>query len=278
MHVLSLQRVTRSFALTSDHATLAPMDAPQPVLIYDGRCRFCVREASRLARWVRGGVRLESFRDAGVIERYPGLTAAQCEQALQLIEPDGRIRSGAEAVARTLRLNPRIAPLTWVYYVPLLRSVFDRGYRIVARNRFRLRGEVCTDETCGVHQAREPPPGRTHVRDLFLRLLGLIFLIAFLSLLSQPRVDFQLWFLLLRGRQPRDLYFRNLLARLFQAPDVVASLFSSNPFPDAPPQFIRLGFYRYRFTDWATRRATGAWWQREPSGYSKPFAADSFRK
>jgi predicted DCC family thiol-disulfide oxidoreductase YuxK len=164
------------------------MDARLPVLIYDGSCRFCVREAARLARWARGRVRLESFRDPGVVERYPGLTQQQCDQALQLIEPDGRIRSGAEAVAHTLRLNPRIAPLTYIYNVPVLRSAFDLGYRLVARNRFALGGEVCTDATCGVHQPREPPPGRTHVRDLFLRLLGLTFLIAFLSLLAQVDV------------------------------------------------------------------------------------------
>jgi len=128
------------------------MDAAQPVLIYDGRCRFCVREAHRLQGWVHGRVRLESFRDPGVIERNPGLTLAQCEQALQLVDSDGRIRSGAEAVACALRLNPRIAPLTWIYYVPLLRPVFDIGYRLVARNRFRLRGEVCAEDTCGIHQ------------------------------------------------------------------------------------------------------------------------------
>jgi len=92
----------------------------------------------------------------------------------------------------------------------------------------------------------------------------------------QPRVDFQLWFLLLRGRQPVDPYFNNLLARLFQAPHAVAPLFSRDPFPDAPPRFIRLVFYRYRFTDWATRRATGAWWQRALLGYSRPMTAASF--
>ena len=128
------------------------MDGRKPVLIYDGRCRFCVREAARLERWVRGAVQLESFRDPGVIERYPGLSEAQCERAVQLVEPDGRVRSGGEAVARTLRLNPLLAPLTWVYYLPFLRSVFDLGYRLVARNRFRLHGEVCTDDACGVHQ------------------------------------------------------------------------------------------------------------------------------
>src|ERR671937_501408 len=120
---------------------------PRPVLIYDGRCGFCRREATRLGRWVAGRVRLESFRDPGVIERHPGLTAEACEAALQLVEPDGRIRSGAEAIAHTLRLQPALAPLGWLYHVPFLRWGFDLGYRLVARNRFRLRGEECPDGT-----------------------------------------------------------------------------------------------------------------------------------
>jgi hypothetical protein len=35
---------------------------------------------------------------------------------------------------------------------------------------------------------------------------------------------------------------------------------ASDPFPDAPPLWIRAGVWRYRFSD--TRRA-GLWWQRE---------------
>jgi hypothetical protein len=89
----------------------------------------------------------------------------------------------------------------------------------------------------------------------------------------QPRVDFQLWFLLLRGRPPSDPYFRTLLRRLFEDPTAVAPLFSRNPFPVVPPAYVRLGFYRYRFTDAATRRATGAWWQRQLLGYAPVLTA-----
>src|SRR5688500_18459675 len=49
-------------------------DDSRPVLVYDGRCRFCTREAARLARWAGGRVRLASFREPGVLARYPGLT------------------------------------------------------------------------------------------------------------------------------------------------------------------------------------------------------------
>jgi lipase maturation factor 1 len=91
----------------------------------------------------------------------------------------------------------------------------------------------------------------------------------------QPRVDFQLWFLLLGGRIGAR-YFRTLLLRLFDAPRVVAPLFLRDPFPDSPPRYLRVAIYRYRFTDFATRRATGAWWTRDLLGYSERLSRESF--
>jgi predicted DCC family thiol-disulfide oxidoreductase YuxK len=127
-------------------------DDARPVLIYDGHCRFCIQQASRLERWVNGAVRMRSFRDAGVIERYPGLTLAQCDQALQLVEPSGRIHSGAAAIATAFRLRPMLAPVGWLYCLPGIRQIADWGYRLVARNRFRLPGDVCTDDACRQHR------------------------------------------------------------------------------------------------------------------------------
>ena len=92
----------------------------------------------------------------------------------------------------------------------------------------------------------------------------------------QPRVDFQLWFLLL-GPRPGARYFDHLLVRLLQAPGVVAPLFARDPFAGAPPRLVRVAIYRYRFTDVAIRRATGAWWARELLGYSPPRSAESLR-
>jgi lipase maturation factor 1 len=93
----------------------------------------------------------------------------------------------------------------------------------------------------------------------------------------QPRVDFQLWFLLLNGA-PRAQYFNVLLLRLLEAPPVMAPLFSRDPFPEKPPAFVRAVFYRYTFTDSATRRTTGNWWQREWLGFSKPLSKASFSR
>jgi hypothetical protein len=88
----------------------------------------------------------------------------------------------------------------------------------------------------------------------------------------QPRVDFQLWFLLLGGGR-RAPYFDALLDHLARDPAPVADLFAVNPFPERPPRLLRVAIYRYRFTDWATGRATGAWWSRELLGYARAAGA-----
>ena len=39
-------------------------------------------------------------------------------------------------------------------------------------------------------------------------------------------------------------------------------LLGRDPFAGTPPRFLRAVAYDYHFTDWATWRRTGAWWQR----------------
>ena len=48
------------------------------------------------------------------------------------------------------------------------------------------------------------------------------------------------------------------------------ALLESNPFPRAPPRFVRAVMWDYRFTDPATRRDTGAWWRRRMRGLYCP--------
>jgi len=62
-----------------------------------------------------------------------------------------------------------------------------------------------------------------------------------------------------------------LIDRVQHDPAAVASLFARDPFPDAPPRFVRIAVYRYRFTDAATRARTGAWWSRQLEGVSRSF-------
>jgi hypothetical protein len=85
----------------------------------------------------------------------------------------------------------------------------------------------------------------------------------------QPRLDWQMWFAAL-GAGDADGWMVNLMVRLQQgSPDVLA-LLGKNPFPDAPPRYIRAEVYKYQFTDFATLRAEGAWWRRELVGVYAP--------
>ena len=85
----------------------------------------------------------------------------------------------------------------------------------------------------------------------------------------QPRLDWQMWFAALSNYR-RTPWFQNFLYRLLQGSPEVLSLLEHNPFPEAPPRYIRSVVYDYRFTDPATRRATGEWWSRELIGLYSP--------
>ncbi len=75
------------------------------------------------------------------------------------------------------------------------------------------------------------------------------------------RLDWLMWFIPLSPRYAGS-WFTALLTKLLEGDRDVLKLLRGNPFPDTPPRFVRAVLYRYRFTTWPERRATGAWWQR----------------
>jgi len=84
-----------------------------------------------------------------------------------------------------------------------------------------------------------------------------------------PRLDWRMWFAALSTYE-RTPWFPRFLARLLQGSPAVAGLLESNPFPDAPPRYVRAMRYRYTFTTPEERRRTGAWWRREKIGLYSP--------
>jgi len=85
----------------------------------------------------------------------------------------------------------------------------------------------------------------------------------------QPRLDWQMWFAAL-GDYRSDPWVLHFLARLLEGQPEVLGLIGHNPFPDAPPHYVRALVYDYRFTTPAERRATGHWWKRELQGSYMP--------
>ena len=88
----------------------------------------------------------------------------------------------------------------------------------------------------------------------------------------QPRLDWQMWFAAL-GNYRQNPWFINLCVQLLDGSPPVLNLLNRNPFPSTPPRYVRALVYEYHFTNWAIRRRTGAWWQRELRGVYLPVLA-----
>jgi len=85
----------------------------------------------------------------------------------------------------------------------------------------------------------------------------------------QPRLDWQMWFAALSDYRASP-WFTNLMVRLLQGSPDVLGLLKKNPFPNAPPKYVRAQLFDYSFTNFAMRRATGDWWKRELQGLYFP--------
>ena len=81
----------------------------------------------------------------------------------------------------------------------------------------------------------------------------------------QPRLDWQMWFAAL-GSYRENPWFVNFMVSLLEGSPDVLGLLQTNPFPKAPPHFVRAMVSSYWFTNWDERRATGNWWKSEPTG------------
>jgi len=79
------------------------------------------------------------------------------------------------------------------------------------------------------------------------------------------RLDWLMWFLPLSPRYGES-WFVPFLVHLLEGDRAILRLLRRNPFPDRPPTWVRARLFRYRFTTWAERRRTGAWWTRAEAG------------
>lgn len=85
----------------------------------------------------------------------------------------------------------------------------------------------------------------------------------------QPRLDWQMWFAAL-GDVRQNPWFVNFCLRLLQGSPEVVGLLESDPFPNAPPKYVRARLYDYKFTTREERGRTGNWWKRELKGEYLP--------
>jgi hypothetical protein len=79
------------------------------------------------------------------------------------------------------------------------------------------------------------------------------------------RLDWLMWFAAMSNYREHP-WFVNLVTKLLEGDAATLSLLRTNPFPQAPPKWIRARMYEYQFTTPAERKSTGLWWTRRLAG------------
>jgi hypothetical protein len=88
----------------------------------------------------------------------------------------------------------------------------------------------------------------------------------------QPRFDWNLWFASLGTWSQYPIVPRTEELLLVNDPDVL-QLFARNPFPDNPPQMVRVVLWQYWFSTMQEKRTQGIWWRRQLLGTYAPTLA-----
>ncbi len=151
----------------------------KPLMIYDGDCGFCRRWIGRWEKITGDAVSYSPYQKEA--SRFPEIPLEKFQESVYLLEPDGRVTRGAEAVFRSLSRNPLLKWLPFAYEkIPGVSLLSEALYRWVAANRALL----SKGASCGLAEADEPA-GYFLARGAFLKLLALSNFFAFFSLRGQ---------------------------------------------------------------------------------------------
>jgi lipase maturation factor 1 len=116
----------------------------KPVMIYDGDCHFCSRWIHRWQQSAGDHLDYLPFQDPSVAALFPEVPRGRFEAAVQLVDTDGCVYGGAEAVFRARAHDPRYARLLdWYERSHLFARVAEWGYRRVARHRGFISALTC---------------------------------------------------------------------------------------------------------------------------------------
>jgi predicted DCC family thiol-disulfide oxidoreductase YuxK len=145
-------------------------------LVYDGDCAICRYWVGYWRGLTRERIVYRSYQEAA--PDFPTIPAERFARAIQLIEPDGQVYSGAAAAFRVLRHAPGRGAWWWCYAaLPGFAAICEWTYTCFAKRRGLL--NLLTKLLWGPALQAEH---YTLVSWAFLRLFGAIYVAAFASL------------------------------------------------------------------------------------------------
>ena len=122
------------------------------VVLYDGRCKFCIGQIGHLRRLDRAGfLEFTCLHAPEVSVRYPDLSYEQMMEQMWVVAPGGAKYGGADALRYLSRHLPLLWPLVPFLHFPFSRPIWVWLYRVVAERRYRIAGVECDEGTCSLH-------------------------------------------------------------------------------------------------------------------------------
>ncbi|MBA3272694.1 MAG: lipase maturation factor family protein [Chthoniobacterales bacterium] len=163
---------------SAPHCTVANPPS-KPLMIFDGDCHFCRRWIERWREITVDRVEYASSQEVG--QRFPEIAQSEFANAVQLVEPNGEVFRGAAAVFRSLGKASGRRWMAAAYdRLPGVATVAEAAYAVIARNR-----QLASTATRWLWGDDVRRPTYYHARRWFLRALGLVYLIAFISVWVQ---------------------------------------------------------------------------------------------
>ncbi len=143
-------------------------------MVFDGDCGFCRAWIEHWKDITRDRIEYAPFQQ--VAREFPEIPREEFARAVQIFLPGGERRSGAHAAFTAFSIGDKTWPLWGYEHVPGFAAVAEAAYNTIAAHRsaaYRV-----TKLLWGI-----PPRRQTYTlaTEFFLRALGIIYLIAFLS-------------------------------------------------------------------------------------------------
>jgi predicted DCC family thiol-disulfide oxidoreductase YuxK len=108
-------------------------------LIYDGNCPVC----TSTIKWIHeneieGSFDLIPCQSAAKADRFPGVDAAACMQAIHLVMPDGRVLAAEQTLPEIMKRLRRFRIAAVLFKIPGTMFLSSRIYRWFAPRRYDI--------------------------------------------------------------------------------------------------------------------------------------------
>lgn len=125
----------------------------RPVIIYDAECNFCDSGIQRIRDRDNADQFLYTPKQTQDLHAlYPQLLQIESKSGMRLIDHAGTVHCGADALYQIYRRIGKFRYITWIYLVPVIKTLLKGIYLIISKNRSRLGGTKCESDSCAVEK------------------------------------------------------------------------------------------------------------------------------